>query len=95
MNKHYWIVVHTPVDQKNIVCGPFNFAHDVRPLHDLRRRGLIWRQSSQDLRGLVWRQSSQDLRGLVWRQSSQDLTSVHDTLESALADESKMEFVPG
>jgi len=83
MNKHYWIVVHTPVDQKNIVCGPFNAAHDVRPLHDLRRRGLIWRQSSQDL------------RGLVWRQSSQDLTSVHDTLESALADESKMEFVPG
>ena len=23
MTPHYWLVVHTPIDQKNIVCGPF------------------------------------------------------------------------
>jgi hypothetical protein len=63
MNKNYWMVVHTPADQKNIVCGPFNDPFTA----------MLF--ISEDF--------------------NYSTTSVHDTLESAINDHSKMEFVPG
>lgn len=62
MNKHYWMVVHTPVGQKNIVCGPFEDPFNA----------MLF--ISDDF--------------------NYSTTSVHETLESALEDDSKMEFVP-
>lgn len=61
MNKKYWMVVHTPVGQKNIVCGPFEDAFTA----------MLF--ISEDF--------------------NYSTTSVHETLESALEDDSKMEFV--
>lgn len=62
MNKHYWVVIHTPVNKKNIVCGPFE-------------NGL-------------------DAIALISEDFNYSTTSVHETLEDALANDSKMEFVP-